>query len=189
MTDIISAGAGFLFGGTAGILKNTTPFLFATASSIRCFGLGTSYWAARGTILHAWTTTDSLTPTTLIAASTISGGLSGGTFAAITRGRSNVIPGVLMWSLFGGAGQWAANRWNGRDRSEAPTSFWHRVASSRWSPIKAMTDDEYAEVLRERMMKVEVEIAIVDERIAALKQQQQAVEQETVKDHRGQVEK
>nr|POF14067.1 hypothetical protein CFP56_03091 [Quercus suber] len=170
---VASAGAGFLFGGTVDILKNTTPFLFATASSVRCFGLGTSYWAARGTIIRAWTTTDSVDPSMKVTASAVAGGLSGGMIAAVTRGRSNVIPGVAMWSCFGGMGQWVANVWIGRDRTESKIPFVQRIASSKWSPIQVMTDDDYAKVLNERMLKVEVEISILDDKIAALKTQQQ----------------
>nr|POE85089.1 hypothetical protein CFP56_68658 [Quercus suber] len=173
LADICSAGAGFLFGGTAGILKNTTPFVFATASSIRCFGLGASYWVARGTIIQAWTTTEAADPSTKVAASAIAGGLSGGTIAALTRGRSNVIPGILMWSFFGGAGQWTADQWIGRDRAEETIPFFKRIARSKWSPIQVMTDEDYAKVLSERMLKVEVEISMLDDKIAVLKTQQQ----------------
>lgn len=51
--------------------------------------------------------------------------------------------------------------------------FWTRLARQRWSPVRALSDEEYIEMLREKMLKVDVEIAILDDKIAELRRQQE----------------
>lgn len=94
--------------------------------------------------------------------------------AAIMRGRSNVLPGVIMFSLFGTAGQWAYNRTFGSPKveSEEPKkNFWQRVGERSWSPMKVLSNEEYAAMLRERQLKLDVDIAVIDEKISALKKE------------------
>ncbi|KAK0264307.1 hypothetical protein LTR01_001354 [Friedmanniomyces endolithicus] len=167
--------AGFLFGGTSGILKGTTPFLFATAASIQTFALGTTFWACRSTILRTTFSGEQL-QSDLLKASSFAGGLSGGLVAAITRGRRSVLPATLMWSLFGGIGQLAYNGYatgNVTRQISPPEDFWTKMARQSWFPLKALSNEEYSEMLREKMLKVDVEIALLDDRIAALGKQQQ----------------
>ncbi|KAK1058679.1 hypothetical protein LTR12_003843 [Friedmanniomyces endolithicus] len=167
--------AGFLFGGTSGILKGTTPFLFATAASIQTFALGTTFWACRSTILQTTLSGEQL-PSDLLKASSFAGGLSGGLIAAITRGRRNVLPATLMWSLFGGIGQLAYNGYvtgSAARQNLPPEDFWTRMAKQSWFPLKALSNEEYAGMLRDKMLKVDVEIALLDDKIAALGKQQQ----------------
>ncbi|KAK5115840.1 hypothetical protein LTR85_009434 [Meristemomyces frigidus] len=167
--------AGFLFGGTSGILKGTTPFLFATASGIQTFALGTTFWACRGTYLQLRSTAGTHASSDYIQASTLAGGLSGGIVALVTRGRRNVLPATVMWSLFGCVGQLAYNRYSvaPKEQQQPKVGFWQRVAEKRWSPVTFMSNEEYAEKLREKLLKVDVEIAVLDDKIAALRKQQQ----------------
>ena len=46
--------------------------------------------------------------------------------------------------------------------------FLQRLAKSRWSPIEVLSDDQYAGILSERLLAVEAEIAIIDEKIEKL---------------------
>lgn len=46
------------------------------------------------------------------------------------------------------------------------------MAKKSWSPITVMTDAEYADLLRERLVKVEAEIAVIDDKIAELRKQE-----------------
>lgn len=73
---ILLGVSGFVVGGFAGVLRSSTPFLFALASGIQWATLGTSYWASRGAVLHAWST-ETVTPDDRISASAIAGGISG----------------------------------------------------------------------------------------------------------------
>lgn len=50
-------------------------------------------------------------------------------------------------------------------------SFWQRVADSKYSPMKVLSDKDYEKVLKEKLIRVEAEIALIDEDIAKLKSQ------------------
>lgn len=89
-------------------------------------------------------------------------------------GPRNAIPGAIMFSLFGFLGQTATNHYDKTDMpvSEEPQlNFWQRFASLKWMPVTVLKDGEYEDMLRERQLKLEAEIALVDERIEALKAQ------------------
>jgi hypothetical protein len=89
-----------LVGGFAGVIRSNTPTLFALASGIQWFTLGTAFWgkwspfgkthladilvsASRGFVLHAWGK-DKVGPREKVSASTIAGGV-GGTAGGILR--------------------------------------------------------------------------------------------------------
>ena len=44
MANIVAGGVGAVGGLAAGIMKDVHPALFATASGIQCFILGSSFW-------------------------------------------------------------------------------------------------------------------------------------------------
>ena len=91
----------------------------------------------------------------------------------ILRGRSNILPGIVMFSLFGTAGQWMYNSLAASPKADAgpQKNFWERVGERKWSPMKSLSNEEYAAMLRERQMKVDVEIAVIDDKIAALRKE------------------
>lgn len=99
----------------------------------------------------------------------------------MTGGRSNAIPGALMFSLFGWAGQSIYNRLDAPKAAIAPEDrkpgFWRRLADRSWSPVKVMNNDGYAQLLRDKMLRVDVEIAVLDDKIEALRKQQQEQQQ------------
>jgi hypothetical protein len=155
------------------VLRGTTPFLFATASGIQTFALGTTFWAIRSALLETGLAGQH-GPSDLIKISTLAGGITGGVLGGLTRGRRTVLPATLMWSLFSCIGQVAHNRYKTPSnlKDSTPTSFWERLAKKSWSPMKFISDEEYADMLREKMLKLDVEVAILDDKITALKQQQ-----------------
>jgi hypothetical protein len=95
--------SGLIVGGFAGVIRSSTPFLFALASGIQWFTLGTTFWgkwicqhitnnsltlinnfaASRGIVLQVWGK-DKLTPRDKITASAIAGGV-GGTAGGLLR--------------------------------------------------------------------------------------------------------
>ena len=81
-----------------------------------------------------------------------------------------------MFSLFGFLGQTAHNRFTAPslEPAEPKQSFWKRMSEKPFSPVKHLSNDEYAEMLREKMFKVDVEISILEDKIAALKKEQQS---------------
>lgn len=79
-----------------------------------------------------------------------------------------------MFSLFGFLGQTVSNSYDKTDlpaSDEPQLNFWQRFASLKWMPVTVLKDGEYEDMLREKQLKLEAEIALVDERIAALKAQ------------------
>lgn len=77
-------------------------------------------------------------------------------------------------ALAGAAGQAVHNRWTATPaapKADKPRrGFWESMTSI--GIVTHLTDDQYADMLRERKLKVDVEIAILDDKIAALKKQQ-----------------
>ncbi|KAK5118906.1 hypothetical protein LTR62_000117 [Meristemomyces frigidus] len=162
--------AGFLFGGTSGIIRGTEPFLFATASSFQTFALGTTFWTCRSLLLQTGLAARQ-EPADLATVSTLAGGISGSLLAALTRGRRSILPAALMWSLTGCLGQVAYNRYSNapvEESSERKQGFWERTAKRKWSPMTFLSNEEYAEILREKMFKLDVEIAVIDDKLKAL---------------------
>lgn len=73
-------------------------------------------------------------------------------------------------------GQLGVNYWVGRPVKPAgQDDSWLR---SKWSPLKKLTDEEYISMMEEKMLKVETEIALIDDRIAALRETQKAAKDE-----------
>ncbi|KAH0346065.1 hypothetical protein KCU81_g4155, partial [Aureobasidium melanogenum] len=170
----LSGAAGFVTGSVAGVIRNSPPLLFGIGSGIQWFGLGTTFWGTRSFIFQAWDTGKGLTKSDKVSASTIAGGVAGSGVGLLTRGPRNVIPGAIMFSLFGFLGQTVSNSY---DKTNLPASdepqlnLWQKFASLKWMPVTVLKDGEYEDMLREKQLKLEAEIALVDERIAALKAQ------------------
>jgi len=170
-----SGGTGLLFGSAIGIVRSSHPVIFALATAGQWFALGTTFWGSRAVILDAWDV-DRISNPQNIYVSSLAGGISGGSVAALIRGRSNIIPGMLVFSLFGCLGQMSYNTVRSSreaaqlntDQLPAP-SFLQRLASKKWIPMKSLSDEEYEGMLQEKLVKVEAEMAILDEDIAALK--------------------
>lgn len=71
-----------------------------------------------------------------------------------------------MFTLFGAAGQMVANSMPAKDTSK-PKASW---LASKWSPVTPLSDEQYEKMLEEKILKFEVEIALIDDNIAALRQ-------------------
>lgn len=44
---------------------------------------------------------------------------------------------------------------------------------SKWSPLKKLTDEEYVDMMSEKILRVEADIALIDDRIAELRAAEQ----------------
>ena len=91
-----------------------------------------------------------------------------------------MIPAALVLTLLGYAGQKSYNYLDARHthQSQIATggnqlerSIWRRVANSKYSPMKVLSDEEYEKVLREKLVRVEAEIALIDEDIDKIQSQ------------------
>lgn len=86
-----------------------------------------------------------------------------------------MIPGAIMFALFGATGQYLFNVVDARKsalagRPEAAKNSW---LDSKWSPMKVLSDKEYESMLREKLLRVNAEIALIDENIETLRAQEQ----------------
>lgn len=82
-----------------------------------------------------------------------------------------MLPGTLIFATFGALGQAAynyADSREGRKEGEGEKGGW---LDSRWSPVKALSDEEYGRILEERLLKLEAEIALVDESIEGVRRE------------------
>lgn len=47
--------------------------------------------------------------------------------------------------------------------------FWQRIAEMKWTPLTAVSDEDYGNMLKGRLLRVEAEIASVDEEMERLR--------------------
>jgi hypothetical protein len=80
-----------------------------------------------------------------------------------------------MFAIFGAAGQTAFNTRDTR-KSAAPDPALESKKSSwldsKWSPMRVLSDAEYQHMLEEKLLRVEAEIALIDESIDSLRAQE-----------------
>ena len=59
------------------------------------------------------------------------------------------------------------------DRANMPSKpITQRMAESKWMPFRQLADDDYRKILHEKLLSIEAEITLVDERIEELQQGQ-----------------
>ena len=79
-------------------------------------------------------------------------------------GPSNILPGIFFFSTLAGTSTFLAQKFQNKEPKEK-TSW----MASKWSPMKQLTDQEYENILEERLLRLNAEIAVIDENIASLK--------------------
>lgn len=69
------------------------------------------------------------------------------------------------------AGQGGYNIISAARTSEAnpSRSIIQRLTESKWMPLKALSDQQYEEMLQQKIFKIDVELSMIDERVANLK--------------------
>lgn len=86
-----------------------------------------------------------------------------------------------MFSLFGWTGQNAYNyldQKNSQDlkqhaelkekgKDTPKETLMQKIAKSKWSPMTVLSDEDYVKMMNEKILKVEAEIAMIDDRIEA----------------------
>ncbi|KAK4224767.1 hypothetical protein QBC38DRAFT_370308 [Podospora fimiseda] len=167
-----SAGACGLFAGAAaGILQGAPPVFFSVIAGGQWFALGTSYYASRLVAFNAMGGEEKLSPGDKTKASALAGGFAG-TLGGLLRGPRNIVPGAIFMSALGAGGQAYANRRAAKAEVESSTDkkgFW-----AKWSPITQLSDEDYEKLLEERLLRVEADIAIMDDHIKQLRESESA---------------
>lgn len=80
-----------------------------------------------------------------------------------------------MFALLGATGQVIYNRADARQSAlveEPKKSMKDSWLNSKWSPMKVLSDSEYEDMLREKLLRVNAEIALIDENIERLRVQE-----------------
>lgn len=86
-----------------------------------------------------------------------------------------MVPGFIVFSILGASGQAAAN-WRSSSTSPDSSKKSSSYIPSDWRPFKKLTDKEYAEMLEEKLLRVEAEIAILDDNINELRAAKQTTD-------------
>ena len=114
--------------------------------------------------------------------SAAAGGLSAALVGGVTRGRANIIPGTIMGSLVGLLGQKGYSIMDRKHSDslavaavpdvEKQEPFWRKAMQSKYSPVKHLSHEEYKKVLEVKLLRVDAEIAVIDDDIAAVKREE-----------------
>lgn len=94
------------------------------------------------------------------------------------RGPKNVLPGLVVFASAGYVGQRIYDALDERKMEEmrleenGKKGNGETWTNSKWVPWKKLTDDEYEGMLKERLLKVDAEIAILDDKLQVLREQQ-----------------
>lgn len=107
--------------------------------------------------------------TTAVAA-TAAGAISGLMF-----GPRRILPTMVLWGLAGAGGQLVANRFAAREPKVASEN---KSSWPEWFPLKKLTDQEYMDNMGEKILRVETDIALIDEKIAELRAAEQRVKEQ-----------
>ena len=96
-----------------------------------------------------------------------------------------------MFTLLGGLGQTAYSALDARHSEKVASDardiaegkekhgkrFWERIAEMKWIPLTVLSDKDYADMLKERLVRVEAEIALVDEEVKRLKEEERRMKE------------
>lgn len=152
-----AATAGALIGAVSAIVRSEKIISSSTVTAIQWFTLGSSYYGARSLAFKSYGGHENMTAWDKVKASGIAGGFAG-MVGGLLRGPRNVIPGFIVWSLLGAGGQAVGGALSGRN-------FGSKYLASNWSPVTPLTDRQYEKMLEEKLLKIDAEIAIINDNI------------------------
>ncbi|KAI1426690.1 hypothetical protein F5Y12DRAFT_712841 [Xylaria sp. FL1777] len=166
-TGMVTGGIGLLLGAGTGIIRSAPPTLFALFAGFQWFALGSTYIASRSLLYHAWGGQENMSSSDLVTAGGVAGGVSG-MLGGILRGPRNILPGMFVFGTLG-AGSSYVSQLTQSTESTSKTNWF----DSKWSPMQRLSDKDYMDKIEEKILRLEAEIAIIDENIASLKEASQ----------------
>jgi len=176
----LSGIGGFTYGGVSSILRASPhPVVRSISFSIYWFTCGSSFWWIRSNIINLHFENNAA-PHERSYTSALSSGIAGGGVTRLMGGR--LIPGVVIFSTLGFLGQASWNKlekWQEANIDRPSKPFLQRLADSKWIPLRSLSDDDFRNLLNEKLLNIETDIAMIDEKI---KQLQQARMEEDVLD-------
>ena len=100
----------------------------------------------------------------------------------ISASKRHIIPGAIMTGLIGCAGQSGYETFSEKKsdiNSVDSRPLMERLSESKWMPLKSLSNEEYAQMLNDKLLRLEVEISMIDDKIANL----QKANSSTAKEH------
>ncbi|KAJ6119790.1 hypothetical protein N7523_004070 [Penicillium sp. IBT 18751x] len=164
----LTGAAGIIYGGAAGVIRSRHPLVHSLAHGIHWTVAGSAFWFLRSSIDHIYFN-DQASPQERAYVSALSGGISGAVVTRIMGGRP--LPGLIIFSLLGYCGQSAFNRvdrWQMEKAQNPGKPILQRMAESKWIPLRHLSDEDYRDILGEKLLSIEAEIALLDEKIQEL---------------------
>ncbi|RAL14892.1 uncharacterized protein BO97DRAFT_403928 [Aspergillus homomorphus CBS 101889] len=164
----LSGSLGLVYGGVAGVIRSPNPVIHSLSCGVQWAATGSGFWFLRENILK-YQFENNADSKQRAYVSALSGGIAGGTVTRLLGGR--LIPGVVFFSALGYLGQSTYNAidaWQLEKANTPSKPILQRIADSKWIPLKSLSDDDYRGILREKLLSIEAEIAILDEKIEAL---------------------
>ncbi|CAG7954750.1 unnamed protein product [Penicillium nalgiovense] len=183
----LSGTAGLIYGGAAGVIRSPNPMIHSLSCGIHWFACGSAFWCMwrhpvfislmsnhnlgtglRSNIIkHHYQDKASLKERTY--ASALCGGIAGGSVTKLMGGR--LVPGAIIFSVLGYCGQRVFNRvdaWQMENAHKTSKPLMQRMAESKWVPLRTLSDQEYREMLSEKLLSIDAELALLDDKIQEL---------------------
>ncbi|CAG8055380.1 unnamed protein product [Penicillium olsonii] len=173
MLTLTQGTMGLIYGGAAGVIRSPNPMIHSLSCGIHWSICGSSFWWLRSNIIkHHYQ--DEASPQERKYASALCGGIAGG---GVTKLMGRLVPGAIVFSLLGYCGQSVFNNldaWQLENANTTRKPFMQRMAESKWIPLRTLSDEEYRGMLGEKLLSIEAEIALLDDKIEELEKSRPA---------------
>ncbi|OAP64949.1 hypothetical protein AYL99_00921 [Fonsecaea erecta] len=161
-----TGACGAAYGGIAGTLIQTSnPLAYTAISATQWFCAGTTFFYCRSVLLAGPLSRDK--DLHRVAASGIAGSCSGAVIATFLP-RGSFVTGGIMFGVIAALSQAGLNTTQGSP-SFAHLSSRLKNGFSSFSPMKSLSDKEYEDLLLDKLLRIDAEIAILDDKIASLR--------------------
>lgn len=170
----VGGGTGALgaaFSAFHATLRGLPPVVWSTAAGAQCFVLGSTFWVARSALRHRAAQSHAITHREDLLYSSLAGSFAGMTGGAI-RGRGHIVPGAIVLGLVGLTGQVGLSTLSTIvDSPQESEPLLDRLSKTSWWPLKSISDEDYEHTLTEKIIRIEAEMAMIDDKITALRSQ------------------
>ena len=87
------------------------------------------------------------------------------------------MPAAIVFSTLGAGGQYAYNAF-AKDGAQVENKEKKSWLDSKWSPLTPLTDEHYVSILEEKILRIDAEIAIIDDNLAGIRAEQKKKQEE-----------
>lgn len=164
-------------------LNGRSVWLRSSVAGCQFFVLGSTFWFARSVVRSNLVPTGNQMVINSTREDLISSGI-GGSFAGLAggalRGPRNMLPGAIILGLMGLGGQAAYTGFAAvLDSPGERRPILEVLSDSSWWPLKSISDEDYEHELAEKVIEIEAEISMIDDKIVTLKRADSSTGQKT----------